>query len=153
MRIPGRGSRQVIGAAAVAAAIVVGVRVAPPAQAQAASSIWSGVYTDAQAKRGQAVATKACASCHGADLTGGNEGPVLAGLDFVGNWQNVPISDLFDRIHTTMPADTPGSLTPQQTSDVTAYILKLNKYPAGKTELPAKAEALKDIKIEIKPAK
>jgi hypothetical protein len=50
-----------------------------------------------------------------------------------------------------MPADAPGTLTPQQTSDITAYVLKLNKYPAGQTELPTDLAALKNIKIEGQP--
>jgi hypothetical protein len=47
-----------------------------------------------------------------------------------------------------MPADSPGTMTAQQTSDVSAYVLKLNKYPAGKVELPSDLGALKSIKIE-----
>ena len=47
-----------------------------------------------------------------------------------------------------MPADAPGSMTPQQTSDIIAYVLKLNKYPAGKVELSTDPAALKGIKIE-----
>ena len=50
-----------------------------------------------------------------------------------------------------MPADAPGSMTPQQTVDVTAYVLKLNKFPAGQTELPTDVVALKKIMIEGQP--
>jgi hypothetical protein len=45
-------------------------------------------------------------------------------------------------------------LTPQQVSDVASYVFKLNKFPAGKTELPTDVAALKGIKIEgTEPAK
>jgi mono/diheme cytochrome c family protein len=116
--------------------------------AQTGSSVLDGVYTEDQAKRGEAVAGKFCTSCHGPDLTGGEAGPTLVGLEFIGNWSNLTLADLFDRVHATMPADAPGTLTEPQTSDVASYILKLNKYPAGTAELPSDMAALKNIKIE-----
>ena len=149
---------QAVGAAALAfavsaAAISSGARVSAQAAADAASpgtgsSVSSGVYTDEQAKRGEAVANKLCTSCHGPELSGGEAGPALVGLEFIGNWNNLTVADFYDRVHATMPADAPGTLTPQQTSDVSAYVFKLNKYPAGATELPTDLAALKGIKIE-----
>ena len=144
---------QAIGAAGVVFAISAGVAAqgAPPAPA---ASVWSGVYTEEQAKRGESVSNKLCTSCHGPELSGGEAGPTLVGLEFVGNWNNLTIADFYDRIHATMPADSPGTMTPQQTSDVIAYVFKLNKYPAGKTELPTDVALLNDIKIEgEQPAK
>jgi mono/diheme cytochrome c family protein len=137
----------VIGTAAAVFAVSAGAAVTTAAQ-DAAASVWAGVYTDEQAKRGEVVAGKLCTSCHGPDLSGGEAGPSLVGLEFIGNWTNLTLGDFFDRVHSTMPADAPGTMTPQQTSDVSAYVLKLNKYPAGKTELPADAGALQAIKIE-----
>jgi mono/diheme cytochrome c family protein len=122
------------------------------AAAQGGSGIWSGVYTDAQAKRGEGIANKSCVSCHGAELMGGEAGPTLVGLEFLGNWNSLTLGDLFDRIHTTMPADAPGSLSPQDTGDVIAYVLKLNKYPAGQKDLPTEMSALGQVKIEGQPA-
>ena len=130
-----------LGAAAVICAISVGV-------AAQGTSVWSGVYTDDQAKRGEAISNKTCTSCHGPELSGGEAGPTLVGLEFLGNWNNLTVADFFDRVHDTMPADAPGSLTPQQVSDVASYVFKLNKFPAGKTELPNDVAALKGIKIE-----
>ena len=134
-----------------AAAIILAISVGVAAQA---SSVWSGVYTEEQAKRGEAVSNKMCTSCHGPELSGGEAGPTLVGLEFLGNWNNLSVADFFDRVHSTMPADAPGTLTPQQVSDVSSYVFKLNKFPAGKTELPSDVAALKDIKIEgTEPAK
>jgi mono/diheme cytochrome c family protein len=130
-----------------AAAIQVSAQ-ADAAPAQTGSSVLDGVYTEDQAKRGETVAAKFCTSCHGPDLTGGEAGPTLVGLEFIGNWNNLTLADFFDRVHATMPADAPGTLTPQQTSDVSAYVLKLNKYPAGNGELASDLAALKNIKIE-----
>lgn len=149
---------RLLGAAAVVFAISAAATVTSNAQAvataAAGSSVASGAYTEEQAKRGEAVANKMCTSCHGPDLSGGEAGPALVGLEFMGNWNNLTVADFFDRVHSTMPADAPGTLTPQQTSDVAAYVFKLNKYPAGTTELPTDLAALKGIKIEgAQPAK
>ena len=162
MTVPTNKWTQLIFAAAIlfvlCAWATVGARVhaqaaaAPPAGApQAGSGIWSGVYSDAQAKRGEAVSNKSCISCHGAELMGGEAGPTLVGLEFLGNWNSLSLGDLFDRIHTTMPADAPGSLSVQDTADVIAYVLKLNKYPAGEKELPSDQSALGQVKIEGQP--
>ena len=138
---------RVIGTAAVILAIGVGA-------AAQSTSVRSGVYTEEQAKRGEAISNKLCTSCHGPELSGGEAGPTLVGLEFTGNWNNLTVLDFYDRVHTTMPADAPGTMTPQQASDVIAYIFKLNKFPAGKTELPTDVALLKGIKIEgEQPAK
>jgi mono/diheme cytochrome c family protein len=147
-----RWTRLVTVAAAVWAVAAFSV-VNPRAQgaAPAASGVWSGVYTDAQAKRGEGTANKACASCHGADLMGGEAGPALVGLEFLGNWNQQSLGDFFDRIHATMPADAPGSLSLQDTADIIARVLQLNKFPAGQKELPTDMNALGQIKIESQP--
>jgi alcohol dehydrogenase (cytochrome c) len=120
--------------------------------AQVAASVGSGVYTEEQATRGEAISNKLCTSCHGPELSGGEAGPTLVGLEFLGNWTDLTVGDFFDRVTTTMPADAPGTMAPQQTSDVTAYVFKLNKFPAGTTELPVDLASLKGIKIEGAPA-
>ena len=152
MRAASRNWTQMVGAAAALFALVAGTVLTSTARVQAqdaaGGSVWAGVYTEEQAKRGEAVAAKMCTSCHGPDLTGGEAGPALVGLEFIGNWTNLTMADFFDRVHSTMPADSPGTMTEKQTSDVAAYVLKLNKYPAGTTELSSDLGALKAIKIE-----
>jgi S-disulfanyl-L-cysteine oxidoreductase SoxD len=146
MRSASRTWSRAVGAAAIVFTVSAGAAVT--SSAQTGASVLEGVYTEEQAKRGEAVSAKLCASCHGPDLSGGEAGPALVGLEFIGNWTNLTVADFFDRVHSTMPADAPGTMTPQQTSDVSAYVLKLNKYPAGKVELPSDLGALKGIKIE-----
>ena len=51
-----------------------------------ARSVWDGVYTAEQAKRGQPLYVKACGSCHAGDLSGGESAPPLAGGEFMSNW-------------------------------------------------------------------
>jgi S-disulfanyl-L-cysteine oxidoreductase SoxD len=116
--------------------------------AQAAKSVNEGVYSEAQAKRGDAIYKEQCAACHGDNLEGTGPMPPLAGKDFLSNWQGKPLSDVFEKTQTSMPATAPGSLSPEQTADVVAYLLSVGKYPAGAAELAAKVDALKTITID-----
>ena len=43
-------------------------------RAQETRSIWDGVYTEAQAKRGEAIYFERCVRCHGPALMGGTDG-------------------------------------------------------------------------------
>jgi mono/diheme cytochrome c family protein len=106
-----------------------------------------GVYTAAQATRGQQVYTDSCAGCHGDDLSGGGQAPPLAGKEFNADWIDLSVGDLFDRTKATMPADKPGTLTQDQTADVVAFLLQKATFPAGETALPADSTALKAIKF------
>jgi S-disulfanyl-L-cysteine oxidoreductase SoxD len=106
-----------------------------------------GVYTDAQAARGQTVYTESCSSCHGDDLSGSGQAPALTGKDFNVDWNDLAISDLFDRTSGTMPADKPGTLKPEQAVDVIAFLLQKGHFPAGQAELPTDTAALKAIKF------
>ena len=118
----------------------------------AATSVWDGVYSEEQAKRGETIYYERCAVCHGAQLEGGDMTPTLVGGLFTSTWNDLPLSDLFERIRITMPLNQPSTLSRQQTADVTAFPLKSNKWPAGQTELPRELEPLKEIQIQaLKP--
>ncbi|HEY0263049.1 MAG TPA: cytochrome c [Granulicella sp.] len=109
-------------------------------QVRAAGSL----YTAEQAKRGEALYTsKQCSTCHGADLNGLGPTPPLNGDDFFGKYQGQPMSMLFGKIHTTMPATAPGSLAPNEVADLIAYLLSQSKYAAGGTEFPSNGDGLK----------
>jgi mono/diheme cytochrome c family protein len=114
-----------------------------PAQAR---TVKDGVYTAAQAARGSAIFQMRCALCHG-DRLEGLAGPPLVGDVFLGPRDRQPVSDLFDKIHNTMPADAPGTLEPPQVADVVAFILQANAFPAGGAELGASDATLKQIAL------
>jgi|SRR5215469_4688863 len=119
---------------------------------QESHSVWDGVYTQAQAQRGQALYTQQCSSCHGEKLTGkeSEDSPALTGGDFQSEWTGRTVGDLFRKILRKMPQDNPGKLTPQQSADLVAYILSFNAFPAGKAELPPQSDALATIHIDAK---
>jgi mono/diheme cytochrome c family protein len=85
-----------------------------------ARSVWDKVYSDAQAKRGQATYLRECAPCHGDDLRGSGPAPALGPDDFLFLWENRTVGDLFERIRTRMPPDRPDSLPPEAYRDVVA---------------------------------
>lgn len=118
------------------------------AQSQAPHSVWDGIYTTEQARRGQALYNAQCAACHGDTLGGGESAPPLAGAEFLSNWSGLTVGDLFERTRTSMPQSKPGSLSREVNADILAYILSANQFPAGKTEMAHATEVLKEIRIE-----
>jgi mono/diheme cytochrome c family protein len=118
--------------------------------AQTTKSVWDGVFTAEQATRGEAAYTENCASCHGGDMTGDGFAPALTGTDFAGNWNDLTVGDLYERIRISMPPTGPSAVPAQGKVDIVAHILNFNKYPAGSAELEPKTEVLKQIKIELK---
>ena len=116
-------------------------------------SVWDGVYTEAQARRGEALYRQDCASCHGVTLEGIETAGPLNGARFIANWNGVTVGDMQERVRVSMPNDRPGTLSRQQTADVLAYVFSVNRFPAGKTELARQTELLKQIKFDAtKPA-
>jgi S-disulfanyl-L-cysteine oxidoreductase SoxD len=123
------------------------------AQNDGMRSVWDGVFTKDQAERGGAAYQANCASCHGTSLTGGESAPPLTGGEFSSNWFGLTAGDLFERIRTTMPADRPGRINREQNASILAYILSMNQFPAGETELSTQTEFLKQIRLEAEKPK
>ena len=88
----------------------------------------AGVYTAAQADRGQALFRSKCASCHAPNRFTDD----LFYTSFAGK----PLWEMFDVISDSMPEDNPGSLKKEEYADVIAYLLKLNNFP-GRRVRPA----------------
>jgi S-disulfanyl-L-cysteine oxidoreductase SoxD len=134
-----------------AAALVLGGAIA---HAQGADrTVWTGVYTADQAAHGKEAYGQNCASCHGPSLAGIDVAPPLTGNAFLANWNNTSAGDLFDRIHTTMPLNNPGSLPGKTVADIEAYIFQVNGFPAGEVALPPSQPMMANVKIlATKPA-
>jgi mono/diheme cytochrome c family protein len=115
------------------------------AQPASSRSVWDGVYTLEQAKRGEPLYAQHCGSCHGVALEGGEMAPPLAGGAFNANWNGLSMGDLFERTRISMPQSSPGSLSRPQYTDILAFMLSSGSFPEGKSELPRETEALKEI--------
>ena len=130
----------------ISLAIALGALVAvASAQSQ---SVWAGVYSGDQARRGEPVYAANCGSCHGLSLEGGEMAPPLAGGQFNANWNGLSLGDLLERIRISMPANSPGSLTRQQYVDIMAYMLSIGAFPEGKSDLPVQTDVLKTIRFD-----
>jgi mono/diheme cytochrome c family protein len=112
------------------------------------SSALDGVYTAAQASQGAQAYAEHCAVCHGASLGGVGEAPALIGAQFISDFNGLTLGDLFERIRTTMPLDNPGALSRDQYSDILAFVLKSNGFPAGPRELYKRSEYLNVIRFD-----
>jgi hypothetical protein len=112
-----------------------------PLHAQGAATrktVWDGVYTEAQASRGEARYRTNCSGCH-------DEGP-RRGEAFMRDWSGTDVESLFHRIKTSMPPDAPSSLSDAEYLDIVAYLLRANGFPAGRQELTG--DALTAVRIE-----
>jgi S-disulfanyl-L-cysteine oxidoreductase SoxD len=87
-------------------------------------------------------------ACHGESLGGNDEAPPLAGADFLSNWNDLTVGDLFERIRTTMPLNKPQSLSRETNVSILAHLLRVNKFPPGEAGLPVQTEAMKQIRID-----
>jgi mono/diheme cytochrome c family protein len=125
------------------AAILVAIA-AQPGAAQASGTavsktIWDGVYTNAQADRGQRAAQQNCGTCHSPSE--------WSRTTLITAWAGRPIKEMHNHLQNTMPLDSPGRLTSQQYADILAYMLKLNNVPAGQSELPGDEAGLTAITV------
>lgn len=101
-----------------------------------AASPHAALYSAAQATAGSKAYGANCASCHGAQLEGG-VGPALTGatLNTLAKNTKLSVGDMFTFMSQQMPLNAPASLSKAQYSQIMAYILKYNGYPAGAKEL------------------
>lgn len=111
-------------------------------------SVWDGVYTKDQAKRGEGLYVQNCSSCHGPDLAGNDEAAPLAGPVFLSSWDGLSVGELANRVRVSMPPNDLGKLSRQQIVDILSYVLSFNNFPAGKSELDPKPEFLKQVRVE-----
>ena len=132
-----------------------------PWQDATTKTIWDGIYTEEQARRGEQVFKAECSYCHRDDLTGGflddgvGRAPALAGprafgSSLVERWKDLTLTDMVASIAATMPQQRPTSLTLQAYVDVVGYLFSKNNIPAGSVELPFDVETLGQLLITQK---
>jgi quinoprotein glucose dehydrogenase len=121
-----------------------------PLCAQDTKSTSAGVFTEEQAKKGEAAYQRVCASCHGADLHSTEaEAPDLTDGAFKFGWREKTIAERFETIRKTMPPGKAGNLDDQTYLDIVTYILRFNGVPAGDRALQPDQNLLKQIVITI----
>lgn len=114
--------------------------------AAASRTTWDGVFTEEQALDGDVVYQERCSTCHGPNLEGGEDAPPLVGTQFSGVWEGRTLADLLSRMQGTMPKDAPGSLGLDDYTNIVAFVLRRNGFPAGTQKLPHDTAALSSIR-------
>lgn len=139
-------------AAPAAAKPAAAPAVAPVAAAGGAmpTNIWEGIYSNAQAKRGDKLYAQHCAMCHMVDMGGKEPAPELAGDSFLSKWLGHDVGELYTRVSTTMPAGNPGILKPNEYADLIALLLQANNFKGGAVDMKPDAAALKKVVIKKK---
>jgi hypothetical protein len=102
-------------------------------------TVLDGVYSEAQAARGHDFFTAACSSCHGAALEG-ISAPPLKDDRFIERWREGMLDSFYDFIRERMPFGKPAGAKPipdAEYLDILTYILKVNGYRPGDSELTA----------------
>ena len=113
-----------------------------------ARSVKDGVYTEAQALRGETAYRAHCVECHGEDLRGAHMTPSMVGIGFAFRWRGRDLLDFYEGMRTTMPQSAPGGLSGDVYADLVAFILARNGYPAGDVELASRADDMRGIVIK-----
>ena len=130
--------------AAAVSVLVVPLRIhCQDSQSHTSKTVWDGVFSEDQARRGRASYNASCASCHRADLTG-YEG-ALKGQKFIDRWREDALESLYLNIKRSMPRNAPGTLETATYLDIVAYILQQNGFPAGVSDLSS--DNLKSIQV------
>lgn len=133
-----------IAVAMIAAAGIRGEAQAPPRASNGGArplTTNSGVYTAAQAAKGEQVYMTFCVSCHPPGT--------YAAPAFREKWNGAPLSTLFDFVTEMMPKNEPGSLGDDEYVQVISYILRINGAPPGKRLLPGDSSELKKIRLYL----
>jgi mono/diheme cytochrome c family protein len=106
-----------------------------PSEAQKKKSVYDGVYTADQAKRGVATYNANCSMCHGESMQGGGGAPAAAGPEFIFSWGGKSGGELLQYLKENMPPGAAGSLTDQRYADIMAAIFKTSEFPEGTAEI------------------
>jgi alcohol dehydrogenase (cytochrome c) len=106
----------------------------------------AALYKVEQAEHGREVYDRTCAACHGlrSDYSTFSSAGRLFGEEFIESWSypGITVDDLFFFIRTTMPPNNAGALSEEEHADVTAFVLSLNRFPAGNSLLKREAPGL-----------
>lgn len=87
----------------------------------------AGIFSAAQAERGEAAFDEVCAQCHTTSE--------FRGATFQRNWGRRTVYSFFRTVRSTMPDDNPGGLDEQTYLDVTTYVMRMNGHEAGPAEM------------------
>ncbi|HEY3837111.1 MAG TPA: cytochrome c [Bryobacteraceae bacterium] len=97
------------------------------------TTVWDGIFDQAEVTRGGQAYNSRCSGCHGDDLS--RLGGVLQGDKFMEHWREDNLANLFNTIRSTMPPGPRGGVSEAEYVDILAYLLERNGFPTGKAAL------------------
>ncbi len=129
---------------AVLGAAALGLVAASVAQDRG-RTVRDGVYSPAQATRGERLFASICTNCHEmTDFTAASA--YLEAVEGQSLWET------FEYVSNEMPEDDPGSLRLEDYADVLAYIFSVYGLPSGATDLAVDQDSLEAIAI-VRPVR
>ncbi len=99
----------------------------------------SAVFTAAQANQGRDTFRAQCTECHYSSE--------FSDAQFKFKWSRRSAGNLYDMIFTQMPESAPGSLTPEEAVSLVSYILRMNGFEEGASELAPDPAVLEGISL------
>lgn len=96
-------------------------------------------FTEVQADRGRDLFRAQCTECHYSSE--------FSDSQFQFKWSRRSAGNLYQLIQSSMPETAPGSLTPEETVDLVSYILQMNGFDPGASELAADRAILDAISL------
>ena len=109
------------------------VATTPPAEsptvAPATSTAGGAVFSAAQANRGRDTFRSVCTECHFS--------AEFSDSQFKFKWSRRSAGNLYELIFTQMPESAPGSLSEDEAVSLVSYILRMNGFEPGVSELAA----------------
>jgi mono/diheme cytochrome c family protein len=127
-------------------AVVLGLAAAGLAAAwglgaqNAERTVRDGVFSSAQAARGERLFESICMNCH--EIT-----EFTAAGAYLEEVEGKPLWETFEFVWSEMPEDDPSSLNPEDYAAVLAYIFSVYGLPSGAADLPVDQKSLEAITI------
>ncbi len=138
------GARGIHCAVAAVLAAVLGTLLFAVTAQDARRTVRDGVFSAAQAARGERLFDSICTNCH--ELT-----ELTAAGAYLDSMNGEPLWETFDYVSSDMPEDDPGSLRPDEYAAVLAYLFSMYGLPSGERDLPVDRESLEAIAI-VRPS-
>lgn len=103
-------------------------------------TVRDGVFSSAQAARGERLFESICMNCH--ELS-----EFTAAGAYLDDVEGKPLWDTFEYVWAEMPEDEPSSLDPEDYAAALAYIFSVYGLPSGEAAMPTDRESLSVITI------
>lgn len=110
-----------------------------PASMPVEAAASAHTFTEEQADRGRDVFRASCTECHYSSE--------FSDSQFQFKWSRRSAGSLYQLIQTSMPETAPGSLSDEETVDLVSYILRMNGFEPGSSELAADRAVLDEVSL------